>query len=401
MVNPLAIVSFSSVSGENPYLRLFYRSLQNLDVQLSEIENIDMNPVDPRLMGIDAIHFHWPEYIWRDRYPQRPWGRFAGKLRSAIPGMWRLLDFADRLFQSPCLGWLQRYRRKQRNIVEFADFVRATQASGVSVVWTVHNMESHEGWDRMDRKGFAVLARAADLIICHSEHAKDACVRQYRPQCPLVVMPHGNYVGVYPEPRPRDVVLRELGLDPSRPVAGCVGLLRGYKGLDLAFDAVGRLGGRVQLLCAGRPHPSYPVEGLQKLATATPGTVLVARGLTDQEFVDFCSACDVMLFPYRRITGSGALLAALSLGRGVVASDLPYFRELLAGHPEAGVLVPRGNVAALARAIDQLLVLDPNRRCAAARGLADRFAWDKVVPPVAEALKAMRASRRDAVIEPS
>lgn len=384
------VSSMPGSGGQNPYIDMYFQALRSSGVILSTPPEISLEWVETNLSGIDALHFHWPEYIWRDRYPRRSVGSVARFLRALVPGAWRFLDYSNRLAQSPRLRVLQNYRRKWLNIEDFSNFLRVSHSRNVSVIWTLHNLESHEHWDFLDRRGFSVLARAADLIICHSQHARDACLRKYRPHCPLVVMPHGNYVGVYPPARPREVVLRELGLDPHLPVVGCVGMLRDYKGLDLAFEAVARLSGRVQLICAGGPHPSYDVEALRAKASGMSSAALVARSLSDQEFADYCAACDVMLFPYRKITGSGALLAALSLRRGVVASDLPYFRELLAGHPDAGVLVPPGDVAALARAIESFLAIDPSRRTIAARDLADQFAWEKVIPPVAAALQALR-----------
>ena len=61
-------------------------------------------------------------------------------------------------------------------------------------------------------------------------------------------MYHGNYDGVYPAPRSRETVRREIGLDAEKPVVGCLGYIRHYKGVDIACAAMERLRGRVQLL---------------------------------------------------------------------------------------------------------------------------------------------------------
>ena len=57
--------------------------------------------------------------------------------------------------------------------------------------------------------------------------------------------------------------------------------------------------------------------------------------VSDQAYSDIVAAADAVLLPYRKITGSAVLLAAWTLGRGVVASDLPYFREMADGEPES------------------------------------------------------------------
>jgi glycosyltransferase involved in cell wall biosynthesis len=100
-------------------------------------------------------------------------------------------------------------------------------------------------------------------------------------------------------------------------------------------------------------------------------------------------ASDIVLLPYRSVTGSGAALAALTLGRGVVASSMPFFVNLLRGHPSAGRVVESGDPRPLAQAILAFLEVPADERERAARGLAARFAWADVVAPVAESLRGL------------
>ena len=84
---------------------------------------------------------------------------------------------------------------------------------------------------------------------------------------------------------------------------------------------------------------------------------------------------------------SGALMAAATLGRGVVASDLPHFCEMLSGHADAGRLFAPADVASLATPVREYLTIPRSRRLDAARSLADECAWGKVVEPVGSALR--------------
>jgi len=229
-----------------------------------------------------------------------------------------------------------------------------------------------------------ILAEQADLIIFHAESARAQCFEKYEIKCETVIMPHGNYDGVYPEPRDREVVIGELGLDPKIPIVGCLGQIRNYKGLDIAIEACALLGDKVQLLCAGKPHYQFDVENLEQQLSKLQHYSFVPDFISDQLFSDYTNACDLILLPYRKITGSGALLAALTLGRGVVASDLEYFSDLLQQVPDSGVLFPSGDCSALSRAISGYLEVDDSKRSAAAKSLADKYSWDKVVVPVAK-----------------
>jgi glycosyltransferase involved in cell wall biosynthesis len=181
-------------------------------------------------------------------------------------------------------------------------------------------------------------------------------------------------------------VLAGLHLDPHRPVVACFGWLREYKGLDLACAAIGRLKGRVQLVIAGPRHVDFDAAPLRATIARLPTCALIERQLTDQEFADLTAASDAVLLPYRAITGSSALLAALGFGRGVVTSDLPYFREILADEPDAGMTVSAWDAAAWAQAVMQYLERPADVRSAAALRLAARYSWDRCVEPLVAAL---------------
>jgi glycosyltransferase involved in cell wall biosynthesis len=255
-------------------------------------------------------------------------------------------------------------------------------------MWTVHNLQPHEGAYRWDRYGYRLVARHCDLVICHSESAARATERLYRPRGRTIVMRIGDPSPAYPAPRPRADVLAEFGLDPQRPVVSCLGRLREYKGLDVACAAVERLNGRVQLAIGGPVNAGFDVTRLRKVIGRVSSAVVIARPLSDQEFADLTAASDAVLLPYRAITGSSALLAAVGLGRGVVASQLPYFEEILADEPDAGVMVPGWDPAAWADGILRLLARPPGVRTSAALRLASRCSWDRCVEPLVAALGA-------------
>jgi len=170
-------------------------------------------------------------------------------------------------------------------------------------------------------------------------------------------------------------------------MVSALGCLRRYKGLDLACEAVGRLEGKVQLVIGGLPHPEIDLAALRRAVGPTLRFALLDRWLTDQEFADIVAASEAILLPYRQITGSGALLAAWTLGCGVIASDLPFFAEMLGPEPDAGRLFPAGDAAGLAQAIAAYLAIPAPRRAEAALGMARRHAWDRCVEPVVGVLR--------------
>ena len=350
MESTFRIAPFPRLEDEQ-YLQLFYEALSAHDVAVPG--NFAFSPrwMWAHRRSVDAIHFHWADSLWN--------GRREHPIRA---------------------------------IAKLTAVLAIAKASGVRVFWTVHNLDPHEGErGRLARTAARGLARAADLIICHDQVAADAVKTQYdvSPER-IVVMPHGNYSGHHPTPRPVSTVEHELSLDPSRPTVSCLGWLREYKGLDVAINAIDLMDGEVQLLIAGQPHRQFDLASLEENADRSPHTRLVASHLSDQQFSDYLAASDLVLLPYRKITGSGALLAAWTAGRTVVTSDLPYFNEMVT--PGTGVTFSEGDPESLASAIRTALQVPSSEREKAAWDRAAEFEWSKCIQPVLQAIAPWRRS---------
>jgi beta-1,4-mannosyltransferase len=339
--------------GDNEYIELFYKALEPYGVCARDGLIIWDKILREQAPQLDIIQIQWcPERIWRgDNPPRLRHLRYVARL-------WKYLRLAKRL--------------------------------GLRVVWTVHDFvhHDHQGSGFVDRCGYRVLARGADLCICHSEKVRWDVLRHYwaRPKR-TVVMPHGNYDGVFPSPRPRSQTLTQLDLSEGAKTLVCFGLIRPYKGFDLALDALRVLGNEYQLIVSGLPLEPRFGDELRERARGMPNVRLILERVKKKRLADFIHAADCVLMPYRRITGSAALLTSLTLGRGVVASDLPFFREILTQEPEAGVLCTPGDARDTARAIDAFFSIPAESRHAAARRIADRYDWNLVTRPVADWLQ--------------
>jgi beta-1,4-mannosyltransferase len=339
----------------NPYFTLCHAALAKHGICVSDDLQIELPWLTARAGQLDAVHLHWPESIWR----RQGFG--------ALTRIGRAVRTGQRLLH------LQRFLQTARRL-------------GMQRIWTVHNLEPHEGAYRWDRYGYRLLAHESDLIVCHSRSAIEAVLQRNRPRGRVILMPIGEQSGTYPSPRPRGDVLAQLRLDPLLPVVSCLGRLRGYKGLDLACAAIERLNGRVQLIVGGPRHAGFDLPPIQQAVERTRDIVLIERKLSDQEFSDLMSASDAVLLPYRQITGSAALLTALGFGRGVIASDLPYFREILAAEPDAGVIVPSRDPQTWAATIIAYLARPAETRWRSALRLAEQYSWDRCVEPMVTAL---------------
>jgi glycosyltransferase involved in cell wall biosynthesis len=78
------------------------------------------------------------------------------------------------------------------------------------------------------------------------------------------------------------------------------------------------------------------------------------RFVPDEELTVLLDDASVLVFPYREIEASGVLMASIARARPIIASRLGAFGELIADGRE-GLLLPPGDDAALARAIERIV----------------------------------------------
>ena len=333
--------------GENPYISLYQNAIAKYGIDTVA----DFEPTRDWVLNnpdtFDAVHLHWGiEWLWRYR------GRSA--------------------------------RQQFRGLIGLARLLRMLRSQGKMLIWTIHNIQHHEGSTAVDWLGYQLLARSADLCICHDESARQEFLRRrWANPNRVIVMPFGNYDGVYPPARPRSDIVKDIGIPPGRKVLLACGLIRRYKGLETALAALPELGPAFHLVIAGKVLDRQLEHELTR-ETSHRSVTVIGRTLTSQELADLYELADCALFPYRAITGSSAILTAASLSRGVVASDLPFFRNWLAPEPAAGELFVPGNAASLAAAVRRYFAEDIQDRHQAARRLADRYPWTSVVRPVVE-----------------
>jgi phosphatidyl-myo-inositol alpha-mannosyltransferase len=150
------------------------------------------------------------------------------------------------------------------------------------------------------------------------------------------------------------------------------------KGLPVLLEALRTVVRRhpgARLLIAGRGD-AEAVRGL--IGEDLRPHVALLGELTEKDKAAFLRSVDVYCAPNMLGESFGVvLIEALAAGAPIVASDLDAFARVLE-HGEAGVLVRRGDPAALAGALDDLLA-DPARRAelsATGPKVAAGYDWD-------------------------
>ena len=173
------------------------------------------------------------------------------------------------------------------------------------------------------------------------------------------IIPNGVDYALFAEARPAALP----GLDPERLRILFVGAMVKRKGLPLLLRSFARLveaRGDVDLLVVGDGPDRRRIEAA--LPATLAGRVHFLGAITDRARLAACyAAADVFCAPSLGRESFGmVLLEAMAAGLPCVATAAGGVREVLAGG-EVGVLVPVGDPAAMASAIESLRT-DPERR---------------------------------------
>lgn len=336
----LSVLGYPAFSNraENPYNWLLYSHVRALGVGVQEYT------VGRALTGAFSIlHLHWPDRRVRDP-----------KLFSALARSGALIALLD-----------------------------AVHARGMSVVWTVHNLESHGGRVHagLERWYWRSLARRVDGFTSLGPSAVTAS-RERFPELrgkPGFAIPHGELRGVYPDEVGRTGAREALGIAPDRRVAAFFGQIREYKNVIRLVSVFRALRDPdAVLLIAGKPKPAALAEDI-RLAAGDDRRVRVFPGFVPDDRIQlYLRASDLVVLPYREILNSGSAVLALSF--------------------ECPVLVPRkGGMADLEEQVGTEWVRTYDGEFTS-QVLADALAWatrpDRPVKPPMTGMEWDRIARR-------
>ncbi len=235
-------------------------------------------------------------------------------------------------------------------------FLEFCRMRGSKVILTVHDLLPHDTAE--DHKHtFLKLYQMVDGIICHSDHVKAGLRTEFAVGDKSVwVIPHGPFFYDLPDSDPMQT-LRSFGVEQGRVLVLWQGIIFPYKGVDLLLNAwqkVEASGADALLVIAGTGAPDLLEQIREQIRDLNLKQVkLHPHFLSSEELVAIYRAADIVVYPYRAITTSGALATGLALGKTIVASSLPVFRELLTTGENA-LLVDPQNADELACALIEL-----------------------------------------------
>jgi alpha-maltose-1-phosphate synthase len=270
---------------------------------------------------------------------------------------------------------------------------------GVPHVMTMHSLEPLRPWKAEQLGGGYALSSwcertairsAAAIIAVSNGMAED--VRVTYPEIPpdrVHVIHNGIDASQYSPDLGHDVLDR-LGINPSEPSVVFVGRVTRQKGLPVLLRAAEWIDPSAQLvLCAGQADTAElqaEVTGLvERLRATRSGVIWLAGMLRRAEVIQILSHATVFVCPSEYEPLGIVNLEAMACGSAVVASAVGGIPEVVADG-QTGLLVPPGDEAALAEAINAL-VREPARAAefgahGRARAVAE-FSWEEIAAQTA------------------
>jgi glycosyltransferase involved in cell wall biosynthesis len=254
-------------------------------------------------------------------------------------------------------------------------FVQFCRRRGSKIILTAHDLLPHDTGEA-HKQTFRDLYRMVDGIICHSDNIRTRLREEFSvPEEKTAVIPHGPFFYDLPAIN-SEQTLRSFDLESGKLIVLWQGIIFPYKGIDLLLNAwqhVEANNDNVSLLIVGTGAPEFAQQIRDQISSLGLKHVqLHLRFVSSEELVALYRAADIVVYPYRAITTSGALATGLALGKTIIASDLPVFRELLTDRENA-LLVDPNNAAELAAALIALSTDSQLRSQLAANVLAMHF----------------------------
>ena len=246
------------------------------------------------------------------------------------------------------------------------------------VVTTLHGTDTTLlGYDA----GYAPAIRHAlinsDAVTTVSESLKRETRRVFDFAGPIEVI--HNFFVPRPPRRSREEVRRELGLADEVVVLHSSNLRTG-KRIDLLLETVARARPRSAfrlLILAGEPFAPF-AEQVRRLGLT--GCVIVREKVSDIE--DYLQIADIGLYTSETESFCLSILEAMCFGCPSVSTRVGGIPEVVKDN-QSSLLVPFGDVAALAGALEGLIDDEPRRsalgRAAQARA-RERFSAEVIVP---------------------
>jgi glycosyltransferase involved in cell wall biosynthesis len=289
---------------------------ENNDIQL---ENASVP--DP----IECIFFY-PDYSSGNSYQTSLYANYKNKGFSTFEDLQRSCPQlkAGDVFH---IHWLNDIIRREESIAAaFFDwlkkFILRSKQEGAKILWTIHNIHSHEDRNRhIEQEIYKFLSDACDRCHMHEPFVVYEFLEYYNylPWGKIRIAEHGSYQFV--EGPQSSLVNLAFGLSKNDRYVAVPGQLRRYKNIPMLVQASKYLQknySNLQICMLGQPHPELTQAEVSTLYDQ-PNVLFSRSRLSDDDYSRLVRDALFALLTYQSISTSGSAIHALSQGTLVVA----------------------------------------------------------------------------------
>lgn len=222
----------------------------------------------------------------------------------------------------------------------------------IKIVLTLHNIYPHNSkaeQQKFYRKRMAEVMPFISQFIVHTQSSKQKAHDEFGIALDkIAVIPHGIFMPEqFPKRERTDKPLRLLIFGQQSP----------YKGTDLFVEAIEQLPTSyrqnvdIHIIGSTDRHMTETyLERAQKIGITWQNTFIEEQQLF-QEIQD----SDILVYPYRAISQSGALLLGIAFQKPIILSDLPSFQETMGKEYPQELFCKKGDIQSLSQALTRCI----------------------------------------------
>ena len=230
---------------------------------------------------------------------------------------------------------------QSKNFVSFLKrlyFLLALKLKGKRIVWTIHNIVSHEKTPFYNRLLFKTLVIASDAIhVMCQDTISIARLEHVRQKVHFV--PHGDYYGSYPE---SDYdVHRHYGIEKSRKIFLFMEAIMTYKNIEVlirAFKSAFEYSEKMEkndhspiLLICGKVEPESYKDVIENLIGEDERIHFSPGFVSDECLAAYIQSSSMLVVPYsyRSSLNSGTIPLAFTFGKTVICPDIACVKDVV------------------------------------------------------------------------
>jgi len=207
----------------------------------------------------------------------------------------------------------------------------------VSIVWTCHNVKSHETpYPRIEylfKRVFIGMGLCKHIFV-HCEKAKDELLTTYgldeAAKSRMTAIPHGHYIDDYENTVERPTAQQEIGVEDAENVFLFFGLIRPYKNVVSLIETFKRVATPDErLVIAGKPSDEAIGQRVRKAVDDDDRIRTRLQFIPSDHIQVYMNAADAVVLPLENITMSGSTILGMSFGRALIVPRVGCIPEVI------------------------------------------------------------------------